>query len=224
MVDATNPIAPEQVATPAGDKGSITSGLPKEAPVASPDKKVAELEGLVETLTKQVKQSQDLQRQADKARRIDKIERKKLEIELNKIKSGESYIPSEVPEGETVIERETRLEARIGIQNMLLENPDYQELLKQDITLREVLKNNPFALIGEYFDAQDAVEQLKEKLEQRLSSLKSPQPKEEGKKEGKPAEFEAGPIQPSSIPPLKKEVGKSGDAIADSIERKINFT
>jgi len=224
MVDATNPVASVQDATPVSDKGSITSGQPKEAPAPSPDKKVAELEEQVEALTKQVKQSTDLQRQADKKTRIEKIERQKLEKMLEKIRSGETYIPSEVPDGETVTEREARLEARIGIQNMILENPEYQELLSQDITLREVLKNNPFALIGEYFDAQDVVDQLKEKLEQRLSSLKSQQLKKEGKKEGKPVEFEAGPIQPPSTPSPKKEEVKSGDKIEESIASKIQFS
>jgi len=224
MVDATIPASDNQVATPAGDKGTITSGQPKEGPAPSPDKKVAELEEQVAVLSKQVKQATDLQRQADKKTREEKIARQKVEIQLKKIQSGEAYIPSEVPEGETATEREIRLEARIGIQNLILETPEYQELLKQDITLREVIKNNPFAIIGDYFDAQDAVEQLKEKLEQRLSSLKSQQLKEEGKKEGKPAEFEAGPIQPPLTPSPKKEEVKSGDKIADLIEKKITFT
>ncbi len=223
--DATIPVSDKQEATPAGDKGTITSGKPKEAPAPSPDaeKKVAELEATVESLTKQVKQANDLQRQADKGKRIEKRERQKLEKTLQKIREGETYIPPEVPEGETATEREIRLEARIGIQNMIIENPEYQKLLSQDITLREVIKNNPFALIGEYYDAQDAVDQLKEKLEQRLSSLKSPQPKEEGKKEGKTPEFEAGPVQPSETLPPKKEEKVKGDKIAESIEKKITF-
>ena len=223
MAEATTP-TPEKEVTPEGEKGAITGQEPAGEPT-TPDEKVIKLEAEVDRPTKLTKQSQDLQRQADKKARIEKIEKQKLERQLQRVQAGEEYIPPEVPEGETPVERELRLEARIGIQNLILENSEYQELLKKDITLREVLKNNPFALIGEYFDAQDAVEQIKEKLDDRVKQIQV-QPKEE--KEGGGKEFETGPTQPSEVttPPKKEEKqpgpgGPAADKTEESILKKI---
>ena len=223
MAEATTS-TPEKEVTPEGEKGAITGQEPAGEPT-TPDEKVIKLEAEVDRLTKLTKQSQDLQRQADKKARIEKIEKQKLERQLQRVQAGEEYIPPEVPEGETPVERELRLEARIGVQNLILENSEYQELLKKDITLREVLKNNPFALIGEYFDAQDAVEQIKEKLDDRVKQIQV-QPKEE--KEGGGKEFEAGPTQPSEVttPPKKEEKqpgpgGPAADKTEESILKKI---
>jgi len=223
MAEATTS-TPEKEVTPEGEKGAITGQEPAGEPT-TPDEKVIKLEAEVDRLTKLTKQSQDLQRQADKKARIEKIEKQKLERQLQRVQAGEEYIPPEVPEGETPVERELRLEARIGIQNLILENSEYQELLKKDITLREVLKNNPFALIGEYFDAQDAVEQIKEKLDDRVKQIQV-QPKEE--KEGGGKEFETGPTQPSEVttPPKKEEKqpgpgGPAADKTEESILKKI---
>ena len=224
MVDEAITSTPEkEETTPQGSKEAATSGKPTEGEV--PSEQVVQLQAEVDRLTKLAKQSQDLQRQSDKKARIEKIERQKLEKQLQRIKAGEEYIPPEIPEGETPVEREVRSEARIGIQNLILENPEYQELLKQDITLREVLRNNPFALIGEYFDAQDAVEQIREKLDGRVSTLKS-QPKVE-KKEGEPVKFEAGAIQPpETMPPTppKPATPETLDKkLEEGILRKIKF-
>lgn len=224
MVEATISAGENQDATPEAGKETITSEKLKEAAVPSSEaeKKVAELQGQVEALNRQAKQYQDLQRQADKKARVEKIERQKLEKILETIRSGESYVPPEIPEGETPTEREVRLEAKIGIQNLILESSEYQELIKQDITLREVLKNNPFALIGDYFDAQDAVEQIKEKLEQRVSSLKV-QPKEEKKGEG--AEFEVGPTQlkddGTQLPPKQQTPQTLDEKLEQGLMSKI---
>ncbi len=211
--EATTPNPKKEEATPPGKKEAITSDKPEkpgkpenQEPQTPPENKktVAELEGEVEDLTKQLKQRTTLQGQADKKRRIEAIEKRKLEIELKRIRSGDEFVEPEAPEGESQVAKEVRLEAKIGIQNLILDSPEYQELIRQDITLKEVLKNNPFALIGEYFDAEDAVEQIKEKLDERVSSLKSSQSKED-KKEGEEGEegpeFEAGPTQPKEEPP-----------------------
>jgi len=223
MVEAITPSSEKKETTPIEEKGATTSEKPTEGEV--PSEKVVELQAEVERLTKEIKQAQVLQSQADKKARIEKIEKQKIEKQLKRIQSGEEYIPPEIPEGETTVERELRLEARIGIQNLILENSEYQELLKKDITLREVLKNNPFALIGEYFDAQDAVEQIKEKLDDRVKQIQA-QPKEE--KEGEGKEFEAGPTQPSEVttPPKKEEKqpgpgGPAADKTEESILKKI---
>jgi len=221
MAEATTP-TPEKEVTPEGEIGAITGKEPAGGEV--PSEQVTKLQAEVDRLTKLAKQSQDLQRQSDKKARIEKIEKQKLEKQLQRFRAGEEYIPPEIPEGETSVEREVRLEARIGIQNLVLENPEYQELISKDVTLREVLRNNPFALIGEYFDAQDAVEQIKEKLDGRVNQLKV-QPREEKpkeKEEGK--EFEAGAVQPSEEAPVVPSTPpKPGEEIEEHIKKRIKF-
>lgn len=218
--EATIP-ASEQGATPGGE-GTITSAKPTGAS-APPESKVAELETEVGRLKNELEQQKTLQSQADRKSRVAEIERKKLEKQLKAIRSGETFVPPEVPEGETPIERETRLEAKIGIQQLILDNSDYQNLVKQDITLREVLKNNPFALIGGFFDAQDAVEQIREKLDTMVSSKTTVEKPKEGKGG---AEFEVGAVQPASVPPLAPKPAQTSpytDTIAESIRSKIKF-
>lgn len=46
----------------------------------------------------------------------------------------------------------------------------YQELLASDPTLKELLLNNPLSLIKNYIDEEDAVEQVQEYLDRRLST------------------------------------------------------
>jgi len=209
--------------TPLGQEGAITPKVIEGEPTSP--KEVEELKGQVEDLTKKLGDAQKLQSQADKKKRIAEIERQKLEVKLEKIRSGEISLEDEIPENETSTEREVRLEAKVGIQQLILDNPKYQEIVKQDITLREVLKNNPFALIDKYLDAEDAVEQIREKLDERVSSSET-QPKEEPKKEeGK--QFDVGPTQPGETPPTPPEQPKGQppmDKVEESIKNKIRVT
>lgn len=215
MAEATTS-TPQQEATPGGEE-AITSVEPKGEP-AAPDRKLAELEGEVERLRKELEKQRNLQSQADKKARIAEIERRKLEAQLKRIRGDEAYIPPS-SEGETSVEKEVRLNARIGIQNLILSNPDYQELLKRDVTLREVMMNNPFALIGEFFDAEDAVSQIKEKLDERVSSLATQPPAKREEKGG--VEFEVGPVQPKSESPLPPKSTQAGSSLRESIEKSI---
>ena len=75
-----------------------------------------------------------------------------------------------------------RLKAEKGIANLLMLNPEYQELLKKDETLKDVMLNNPLSLLTEYIDAEDAVEQIQKKLNKRLETPVSIAPV--GKKPG----------------------------------------
>jgi len=215
----------EGAITPKEPEGKPTT--PKEPagePTPPENKEVVELKGKVEDLTKKLEDTQKLQSQADRKRREEKILREKIEEKLRKYRSGEVSLDDEIPENETSTEKETRLEAKIGIQNLILDNPKYQEVLKKDITLKEVIKNNPFALIGEYLDTEDAVEQIREKLDERVTSLA--QPKEEPKK-GEGKQFEVGPTQPGETPPSppKQPEGQtSGDIVEESIKNRIRIT
>lgn len=99
-----------------------------------------------------------------------------------------------------------RVNAERGVSNLLLMNPQYQGLLNEDQTLKEVLVNNPLSLITEYIDAEDAVEQIKAKLDKRLAAKDEAANKKEEKKGG-------------DVPPTgdnKQEL--KGDLSADKIK------
>ncbi len=225
--------APQPELTPGKEKEKALPEVPAEELTPS-DKRVKELEVVVEQLKKNALQAQNMQSIADKKARIEKIERKRLERRLKKFQSGDTTVPPEDFEGGTALEKEVRKDVRIGVQGLLLDKPEYQELIKRDKTLKEVLKNNPLALLEEYFDAEDAIEQITDKLNEMVSSSK-PQPEEEKEKgkedEGK--EFKA-PAQPGGESPEpikeegKKDLPKGSEprlgSIEESIKNKINFT
>jgi len=208
-------IVPEQGAiTPEGAEGEPTT----------PENKILELEGQVVGLKKELENAQTLQAQADRKQKIAELEKEKLDTILKKIRSGEISPDEEIPEGETSIEQETRLKARVAIQQLIIDNPKYQEVVDKDITLKQVLKKNPFALIGEYLDAEDAADQMKDILDERVTSLAA-QPEGEPKKdEGK--KFNVGPIQPGETPPAppKKPEGQAPLNIEESIKNRIKVT
>lgn len=226
--EATTPTPPseKEATTPSGEKEQLLQKKPQETPTApeSEEKtKVAKLESEVDTLTKKLEQQKTLQSQADRRARTEKIARIKLERTLKKIRE-EGTIPPEFEELETPPEREEKLKAKIMIQDLIMSNSDYLELLNRDITLKEVIKNNPFALLTEWLDAEDATAQIQEKLDNRLTSLVQPKKEE---KEEKEKEIEAGAIQPpESVPPKiptpSEKALKEGD-IEKSIKSKIKF-
>lgn len=221
MENLATTFSQEKEKTTSPEEKAITNQNSIGESTSPEDQKVVELKSEVDTLKKQLEQAKILQSQADKKARMEKLERLKIEKELKRIQSGE--IPTfSVETEETPIEIEERFKARIGIQNLFLANPEYQELLKQDITLREVIKNNPFAIVSDWIDSEDAIAQMKDYLDSRISSLSQPS-KEEKKEEIK--KVEVGAIQPPESVPLEtitsqKEALKKGD-IASSIRAKI---
>ena len=237
MAVATTPEPKKEPATPPG-KEAITPKEPKKEKSATPEelqKTVATLKGEVETLNIKLGQQTTLQSQADRKRKKAEIKIRTIKETLRKIRSGEIAIDEMTPEDESSEEKEDKYKTRIGIQNLIIGSPEYQKLLEGNITLREVIKNNPLALIGDYLDVEDAVEQVKDKLDEMVSSSKESQPKDDKKKgkEGEGPEFEA-PVQPSGEPPeppkeKEKEKPSTGpepriDPIEKSIKDKIKFT
>jgi len=226
--DTPTPKEPEKVTTPGGTDTPADERKGDPTPPASSEetnKKVTELEGKVEALTNELEKQSTITKTAQRKERIEAIERKKVEEILKKIRSGEISADEEIPLDETSTEKETRQTARIKIQNLIIENPDYQELIKDNLTLKEVIKNNPLALIGDYLDSDDAVEQIKEKLDKLVSSksVKTQPEGETGEEKGK--EFEAGPAQPGESGTPAKEENKpeagSDAAIEQSIQNRM---
>ena len=196
----------------------------KDAKNSSPEVDVNSLKSEIEALKQELKQARDLQAQADKKARMSAIERKKLEKQIKALQSGE-VIPETTPEeqGATAEEREILLKARIGIQNLILDKPEYQELLKKDPTLKIVLKNNPFALIGEeWADEEDIVSQIKERLDERVSSMaETSSPKVDEKKE----EPEPAMVNPSEnvTKPQEEEKPKTLEQkLSEKISRSLS--
>jgi len=230
--EATTP-APEkkEETTASKEPEAITSEKPKEASAASSevkDPKVVELEGKVKTLETQLGQLTTLQSQADRKRKIAERESNKLAIKLKKIQKGEVDIDDEIP-SEDSLEESQQKDAIIRIQGLILRNPDYQEVIKKDSTLRDVIAKNPLALLEEFFSIEDAAEQIKELLDAKVSSLSAQpaQPEEEkGKETG--AEVESGVVQPAegSEESTSKEAKTvvPMDNVEKSISEKINIT
>lgn len=225
--------------TPAPEKEEIKTAIPPEAdtpaekkpegdttpPAPQKEQKVVELEAQVEELKNLLTKQETIAKGSQRDKAV--AERKKRDVEemITKIKSGEIDIseinlPAEaLPSGEEGLKKDVH----IGIQDLLLGNSDYQDLLSKDITLREVIKKNPLVLIGEFYSVEDAVEQIREKLDERVSSLKTIQPKEE-KKEGEGKEFEPGPIQTKEAaptPPQTTTPETPDEKLEESIKNKI---
>lgn len=202
-------------------KGEPTSPTPQE-------QKVVELEAEVDRLANLLNKQEAIAKTSQRERAIAERKKRELQETLKGIRTGEidiseTNLPAEFTPSE---EENVKKDIQIGVQNLLLGNSDYQNLLSEDITLREVLKKNPLVLIGEHFSVEDAVEQIKDRLDERVSSLKKVQPKEE-KKEGKSPEFDPGAVQPPEAPetPPKEKTFKTPDEeIEESIKSKIKFT
>ena len=175
----------------------------------------------VDDLQAKVKNFQDLQGQADQRAKAEERKRKELERELLKArKSGEVPAPREPEDYE-------KLEVEKNIAQLLLQSDDYQKVLAADKTLKEILLNNPMAYVKDYFSVEDAMAQIKDKLDSRASELASSSlEKKEEKPEEKEKEEEIVAVPNPISEPGKgiPKVEKGKDKIAESIKGKIKFT
>jgi len=227
MDESTATISPEvkQEATP--EKRETITGIKEGAEENSLAKQVADLTVETERLSRELTQTKTLQSQSDRKARQESVERKKVEAELRRIQKGEGPIIPEVGEeiSGTVINQKILVKGLVA--ETILRNKDYQQILEQDPTLQEVLLTNPLAIVEDAYDAEDALNQIKEKLDLRVSNLKASQKKVEQPKEGG-VEFSAGPINvpegtsPEIKTPSKKAL-EEGD-IEKSILSKIKIT
>ncbi|MHA1482073.1 MAG: hypothetical protein ACTSQA_01380 [Candidatus Heimdallarchaeaceae archaeon] len=223
--EATTSTPEKEESTPQGDKEAITSEKSEVGESTPPEKTVEELKAEVEQLRSEVEKSQTLQSQADKKARIEKVTRLRIEEKLKKIRSGEIEVDDLSGEANTgnvpVTDVNTALEIKAGIQGIIIDNPSYQEVLKKDQTLKQVLLRNPLALIEDCLDAEDAVEQIKDLFDTKVSALKEEvQPKEQNKgNEGK--KFEVGATQPAETSGDNSSSEESNVTPTDKIEKSI---
>lgn len=210
---ASTTVTPPQTTPPVAGTGDIKVDA------------AAEVERLKNELTRKdtiARTAQSEAAQAKSAARAEKAARIKAEKDLRAAASGATVVPPVDNSNSNATEREVQLGAQMMIKDLLIENPQYRELVDGDPTLKEVIKNNPFVLIGDYFDANDAVEQFKEKLDNILRS--KTQPKKEVTT-NEPPVIEPKVIQPTSgvVPPSGIKPQNTGDKIADSIASKVKF-
>lgn len=183
-------------------------------------KEVEELKAEVEQLTKERDQARTLQSQSDRKGKKEGIEKRKLEIKIRKLQNGET-----VEDTVSASDDEIRLKAKNLIQGLIIDNADYQKLINSNVTLKEILKNNPFALIGEYYDVEDAVDQIKEHLDSGVNLLNEKQQTDTTEKEGK--EFDTGATQATESvateEPKKDDTFSTPmDGVKDSILSRIS--
>jgi hypothetical protein len=183
-------------------------GKPNTPPASVPDP-VEELKN--EVAREKARAATALQETAEKRTRDERILRINAEKKLKALGAGgkgDDAPPAgtvNAEEGEAEVER---LNAEKGIANLLMMTPEYQALLQKDETLKEVLLSNPLSLISDYIDAEDAVDQIKKKLDKRIASStgKPAVPPADG--DGKPAP------KPGDVPPPSSE----------TVEMKGNIT
>ena len=227
MDESTATISPEvkQEATP--ESGETITGIKEGAEENSLAKQVVDLTADVERLNRDLTQTKTLQSQSDRKARQESVERKKVEAELRRIQKGEGPIIPEVGEEISGTAISQKILVKGLVAETILRNKDYQTILEQDPTLQEVLLTNPLAIVEDAYDAEDALNQIKEKLDLRVNNLKASQKKVEQPKEGG-VEFSAGPVNvpegtsPEIKTPSKKAL-EEGD-IEKSILSKIKIT
>lgn len=167
---------------------AITGGEEKPTPPATPNPAATAVTGNVVTLTKEehdklikaqtdLESARALQAQADKrAARFEKLIGRKGNSPFAK-----SAAPAAAPTPEELdtqgIEEDRKAER--GLIAIAVD-PKYREILDTDQTLRNLLTSNPLGILPiiapQAFDAEDAIELVKEHLDTRLLAFKKTPP------------------------------------------------
>ncbi len=110
------------------------------------------------------------------------------------------------------------------VSDTLIDNEDYQELIKNDSTLRQILRKDPLVLLNETpIDATDAFEQIQEYLDKRVEQYKK-SIKKEDKKTGYEKEEDTPtppPRQPERKEQSKDTAQKTFGEISKGLESKL---
>lgn len=122
--------------------------------------------------------------------------------------------------------------AEIKVSRLLLD-PKYRPLLDSDPTLLSVLQRNPLTFVDDFIDAEDAMDQTRDMLDEKLSKLPPPKKDEEDDKKDEENEggnqFSAGaPNTRSGAPSAKtpeehRKDGNTDAAVESSILGKMNI-
>lgn len=161
MSEAATPAAPEAVTPPA-------------TPAATP--------AVAETVTLPKEEADQLKRDAARAgsAQSENARLRRMLFGNNKPTFG-AATPAPAPSQEEVAAKmqEEERKAESGLKNLVLD-PKYREVLDADTTLRDLFMRNPLGVIpvlaSDPFDAEDAIGQVKAKLDERLAAKKPATP------------------------------------------------
>jgi len=183
-------------------------------------------------LKKENEQLKKLQGQADRKARQERLARRRLEQRIKFDSTGEPSSTESEEEplvGDTNQEVE-RAKAESQMVRLAYSNENYRKILDSDPTLRRIVESNPLALVQNPIDAEDAVMQLQEILDNRAdeisqsSSLVKEVPKVEKETTAKetPERPKLGAVNPNEVPSEKYEEDlKKGD-IEGAVWGKMN--
>lgn len=87
--------------------------------------------------------------------------------------------PTDDPDAQPPVVEDNALQlnqAALAVTNAVAYSPEYQALLAEDPTLREIFQRNPLFYVKDFIDSEDAVDQVKEVLDARLEAKNSTTP------------------------------------------------
>lgn len=209
----------EEVAptTPEGDAPATTDSETvdpsQEAPTegeGDEKKELEEAQAEIKNLTGEVKKANDLQSQADRKSR-------KLEGDIKRLKKGNAKPAASGDEeeegGEAAPAEDSDVEERRNADtkvSRLLLDPKYRPLMDKDPSLLQSLIRQPLLYVDDFIDAEDALDQTRDMLDERLSQLP---PAEKPAEEKKDEEEKDTPAFSAGSPNVRG--GASGPKTAD---------
>lgn len=123
-----------------------------------------------------------------------------------------------------------RLAAEREIYRSLLSSSRFAQVLEADATLKDILTRNPLALTdNNWLDAEDAVSQIQEQLESRLTALKQAK-KEEVEAQPTNPTIQPDPVStepivnPSTVSDIPPEKSGGKKDIEKGIREKVTYT
>lgn len=184
------------------------------------ENEVARRDATISTLQKQINSIKKDLKSTKRAEEILKRRIHKAAEEGYEIEDTEPA-PSEQNMSESLLaERE--------IFRKVASNPKYASVLEDDKTLKKILLSKPLALVDDFTDADDAVDQVEELLNKRLADKEKSLEEEKQKALSQKPVSQPQPnvtepiVNPSeSVVPPKKEKATS---IEDSILSRVKFT
>lgn len=158
-----------------------------------------------------IKEYKKLVMASNRARNLAKqVKRNKDANNVDNAVNFDLEVPAETDDTELELSNQQREEYnkfKDSLSNTLIENADYQELLKKNPVLKRVLRTDPLSLLtseerSELHFAEDALEKLTNFFDELIESSKTNSkgvPKPEGK------EFSTGPANPQGTELPKKD-------------------
>lgn len=126
----------------------------------------------LEALQRERDEARRLQAQADKKLRREQAERRRLQRQLNPLGSNSQDSGSEDESAQTSSASEAeKAKAESAMIKLAFSDPKYREVLDKDKTLNRIISSNPLALVKDAIDAEDAVLQLQDFLDDRVNQL-----------------------------------------------------